>query len=543
MVGLLEKARRVGTTRQSPLTCSGTSHTKKDMGASIKAWSDEQHAIFGHAEDGDAGNLMVTARAGTGKSTSMEHAMTLAPERKIVYLAFNKKNVREMQPRIRDPRIECKTCHSLGFAYVRRNRDGVRIDDEGESAARYVLQIAGKSMPAPMLKLATKLLSLGKNIVPLAQTGTDLMDVAYNFDCVPDEEWEEDGWTTDRICDVVAKAMDLTATSRDGLIDFDDMLFLPVRNRWVRPWFDLVVVDECQDLNAAQIMMVRGASKGRTFAIGDDRQAIYQFRGADSDSMGRLRAALKPRELTLTTTYRCPKSVVSLAAVLVPDYRAADAAPEGTVREINYEKLVSEVAVGDFVLSRKNAPLAPTCLAILRAGKRAKIEGRDVGAGLKALVRRLAKGKASDSMAEFGAKLDRWVEREVGRAQARGEKGKNRADYVMDQADTLRGLSEGLSSVRELATRIDELFAEGDAAGPRVVCSTVHRAKGLEANRVFMLVDTFRSTSCYAAFCGDAGAASGRTSVEEENLEYVAVTRAQRELVFVRGEAKKEIKP
>ena len=111
---------------------------------------------------------------------------------------------------------------------------------------------------------------------------------------------------------------------------------------------------------------------------------------------------------------------------------------------------------------------------------------------------------------------------------------------MADQADTLRGLSEGLSGVRELTARIDDLFAEGDVGGPRVVCSTVHRAKGLEAERVYLLVDTFRSAVAYSAFCGDESAQGGYAAVEEENLEYVAVTRAMSELVFVRGEPERK---
>ena len=349
-----------------------------------KTWSEEQRAIFRHFAAGkSAGNLVVRARAGTGKTTTIVAGIGQAPEQKILLAAFNKRIATELQAKVRNPRAEVKTLHSLGFAYVRRNWSDVRLDGDGERALRCVRTAAGE-IPDPVAKLAVKLLSLAKGCAPLARSGGELVELAYQHDCVPDYEWEDDGWTVERLCDVVVGAMDVGAALRDGFIDFDDMVWLPVRNRWVRPWFELVVIDEAQDMNAAQLIIARGASRGRVVVVGDDRQAIYGFRGADTGSNDRLKLELRAKELSLTTTYRCPRLVVELAARLVPDYRAAPSAPEGTVRELAYTKLVEECRLGDFILSRKNAPLAPVCLAILRTGKRAKIEGKDVGAGLKA---------------------------------------------------------------------------------------------------------------------------------------------------------------
>jgi superfamily I DNA/RNA helicase len=53
---------------------------------------------------------------------------------------------------------------------------------------------------------------------------------------------------------------------------------------------------------------------------------------------------------------------------------------------------------------------------------------------------------------------------------------------------------------------------------PTVVLSSVHKAKGLEWNRVFLISKTFRVT---------------KGEDEEANIYYVAVTRAKQELVFV----------
>jgi superfamily I DNA/RNA helicase len=62
------------------------------------------------------------------------------------------------------------------------------------------------------------------------------------------------------------------------------------------------------------------------------------------------------------------------------------------------------------------------------------------------------------------------------------------------------------------------MFAEG--RGPAIVCSSVHKAKGLEARRVFVLTETL--------YCQGK-----RINQEERNIHYVAITRAKEVLVLV----------
>ena len=80
----------------------------------------------------------------------------------------------------------------------------------------------------------------------------------------------------------------------------------------------------------------------------------------------------------------------------------------------------------------------------------------------------------------------------------------------------------GLQSVANVLERIDELFADR-ASHDVIVFSSTHKAKGLERERVWMLVGTYRR----------------RPGQEEENLYYVAATRARRTLHLVEGFEKK----
>jgi DNA helicase-2/ATP-dependent DNA helicase PcrA len=482
-----------------------------------KEWSAQQTAIFDWFKNG-TGNCLTRARAGTGKTTTILEAINYAREDKILLAAFNKKIAEELKTKLRNPRAEAKTLHSIGFGFVLRNWDGTKLDNErGLKLAS--MACGGSTAPDQMIALVRRLAALGKNACPFPKA-EDMVDLALEHDITPEEQWEEDGWTVERIASCAMKAMDLAATHKDRTVDFDDMVFIPVRNRWVRGRYGLVVIDEAQDMNATQLLLATGLKRpgGRIAVVGDDRQAIYGFRGADAGSLDRLKNELTAVELKLTITYRCPKKVVEYAQRLVPDYVAAPSAPDGIIEDINFDKIHERAEKGNFILSRKNAPLAKICLRLLRHGKRAKIEGREIGQGLLTVMKSV-KGK---SIPEFLERLTNWEARTITRLQAMKKKSAEiRIEFIKDQAETLRALAEGMASLKEMTARIDELFTETPGGkGDYIICSSIHRSKGLESDTVYVLIETLYP--------------GGKTSIEEQNIDYVAATRAKRKLVWLR---------
>jgi DNA helicase-2/ATP-dependent DNA helicase PcrA len=368
--------------------------------------------------------------------------------------------------------------------------------------------------PDPIIGAVVKLAALAKNAAPFA-TAEELEDIAVAHGIQPENGWADE--VSSRELALLASSAMHMATERDGTLDFDDMIFLPVYHGWARPTYSLIVVDEAQDMNASQLTLAIACAKGRIVVVGDDRQAIYGFRGADSNALDRLRAELHASELPLTTTYRCPRHVVALAAQIVPDYTAAPTAPDGRVLRFTERQMMESAVPSDFILSRTNAPLARIALALLRSGKRARIEGRDLSRTLLALVKRMK----CDTVPALMAKLSTWAERErekIMATRASDAAKTSRLDMISDQVATIDALSDGLAETAELTARIEELFA--DQHGPSIVCSTVHKAKGLEAERVFVLTDTL--------YCNGK-----RRDTEEENIHYVALTRAKDTLILV----------
>lgn len=474
-----------------------------------KQWSTQQNAIFSWFET-CTGNLVVRARAGTGKTTTILEAVTRAPERRILLAAFNKSIASELTSRLpAGGKCEALTLHGLGFAMVRKQGkwSKVKVDAyRGRNIARHVVDSHHSDSVAD---LVAKLASRCKAVCPFPAGLNDFVQIALEASLEPNAQ-DHGTATVEYVADRAYAAMQ-AAGEYDGTIDFDDMVYLPVAHGWARPTYDLVVIDEAQDMNCAQIALARGVASGRVCVVGDDRQAIYGFRGADSGSIDRLKSELGASELGLTVTYRCPRLVVALAAESVPDFVCAPEAPEGEIVDVSEAHLLSTAMEGDFVLSRKNAPLARLCLALLRAGKRAKVEGRDIGAMLAATAKRIA-GKTKTDIGDFVAGLESWKAREHAASERmEGERGERRASAADDVYETLIALTEGVENVSGVLSRIESLFADCGEGRGQIVLSSVHKAKGLERERVWVLVDTFTARN-----------------TEEVNLWYVAVTRSKK---------------
>lgn len=492
-----------------------------------RVWSDEQKTIFLYFKEGK-GHMVIVARAGTGKTTTIKAAFEFAPEETMLYVVFNKRNQIEAQEKITDPRVDVKTHHSLGFSFILAIWPNSKPDAkiEAERLASLISDI-----PDEVAGAVLKLVSFAKNttINPTIEVLIDIAD-ARGIEAPGYEDVENGGWTVTRIADVALSVMNISKQrDKQGRISFDDMVWLPVVMGWVRPNYDLVVVDEAQDMNWPQLLMAEGACKktGRVCVVGDDRQAIYHFRGAATDGMALMKSRLNAAQLGLTTTYRCPKKVVAMAAIIVPDYKAAPSAPEGIVEAISSGAMLDNAKIGDAILSRINAPLMGNCLRLLKKGIPARIEGKDIGKQLVGIVRKLK----AKSVPNFLEKINRWGEK----MRVRSGKSKHAEEKIAeinDQVATLIAVAEGASSVHEIESRLLDLFQDSNQnSKPAVVLSSVHKAKGLEWNRVFILSETFRRKPKKGS--KPANAAS---SLEEQNIYYVAITRTKRHLFLVDGE-------
>ncbi|HEY6020427.1 MAG TPA: ATP-binding domain-containing protein, partial [Candidatus Paceibacterota bacterium] len=225
---------------------------------------------------------------------------------------------------------------------------------------------------------------------------------------------------------------------------------------------------------------------------------------------------LQATTLPLSISYRCPVEVVKLAQNIVPQIEPSATAPSGTVRYIKQKDFLTTVEVGDMVVCRTNAPLVEPAFMVIRSGRKAVIRGADIG---KTLVNFVERFNAPDiSMLEI--LMAEYVEKEMRRLLDKGKE--LQADMLLDKMTTVQTVARECTTVEEIVTKISILFADTQNG---VVFSSIHRAKGLEADRVFIL---------HPELLPHPKAQQDWEKQQELNCLYVAVTRSKSELYFVR---------
>ncbi len=481
------------------------------MSNSERVWSPYQAAIFDFVSNGQ-GNGIVVAVAGSGKSTTIIEAMKLAQGQSI-FLAFNKAIADELKRK----GVNGRTFHSLVFGAVLRacNQDGPTLDKLRLISRELFSFDESKKFGAFATRMVGLARGMGFGIAGMvANVEEEWIALASHHDLEPEGER------------CFAEAIDgaqrlFDACMDDARVDFDDMLYRAVADDLNLPKFDFVFVDEAQDTNPIQRAILHKimAPGGRMIAVGDPAQAIYGFRGADSEALNVLSAEFDCIELPLSITYRCPKLVVEYARQWVGHIEAREGAPDGVVSDLGTEWNPLDFMPGDLVVCRKTAPLIAAAFRFIRAGVPVQVLGRDIGQGLKALIKKMN----ARSVDMLGEKLEAYQQREVNKALAADDESK--AESIRDKVGVLLfmidELSEDKRTIADLEAGIDWLFSD---KGKAVIFCTGHKSKGLEAERVFWL----GRSECPAQW-----ARKPWQRQQELNICYVITTRAIAELYFM----------
>lgn len=498
-----------------------------------------QQAAFFEWVDNGSGSALLEAVAGAGKTTTLIQALRRM-EGTVFFGAYNKKIADEIKAKAEKARVTrsgiyINTMHGSGYSDWRRVHKQVVVDDR--KVAKIIERLATSRPELPYAACATfigRMVSFGKQFIIGVRGKAAIGDLAYwerlatHFSVdqdLPDQVAMAEGLR------LVIEVYERSAAECPYTIDFDDMIFAPLFHNIRLYQNDWVLIDERQDTNPARRELAKRMLKrgGRLVAVGDSRQAIYGFTGADGGTE-KFVEDFGCVQMPLTVTYRCPKAVVQYVRQWVSHIEAHPDAPEGVVRPVLLPPTEPGQAakpwfVGDApgredaVLCRYTKPLITTAFAMLRAGHACKVEGRDIGHGLKILAQRW-KIKTLDRLEE---RLKAYLEREV--AKARAAQNETREQQVADQVETLKVFIErcragGKTTIAELLVEIDVLFAD-NVAGVTTL-STGHKSKGREWGRVYWIQCAQRQRSL-----------KDWEQVQEENIKYVIGTRAQAELILV----------
>lgn len=537
--------------------------------------------------------LVLVGPPGTGKTRAVLD-LWLAPAvqdgdpKEVLGCSFTKAAAREMLSRLADQtgvdgttlRQVCRTIHSESLRIVRDSGRPCEVFDErtrrkkgkeGEEEEEIGGDWESLSNPERDLEAeARRVWTLARHRFPLEHLHGEPVERLISRVIRHD--------STFRIDHLSAVVRDLEVRKQTaGQIDFTDML-LGALQLW-SPRRRLIVVDEAQDLSPLQILLVQHwAEKAEQLVwVGDPDQGIYAFAGADGHHLtGLIRSGVPARRLR--RSWRVPVAVHDLARSLILQNRQRIDAPydpgdrRGDVLELHDQVEAARLCAQErgecFVLARIARALDPyaTWLAdqgipfIRERGGPSPLRQT----GLVKLVLALHHLVAGH-LAPRSAALE-LVDQLPGRPAGRFFRGTKKACLAALKAET--ALEVGRTEIEEAGAKLGQLLPatpgdwrhvalalealglaeeteghlrilrnfgpDGLTRTPRIRLTTIHSAKGREADLVVLDLATTRPTQqeIAATSTGEEG---------ERRVLYVGLTRTRDRLVLVRAPATSDL--
>ena len=478
-------------------------------------FSSYQQNFFDMIETG-TGSILLNAKAGSGKTTTIVEASNRLPRNsKVLFLAFNKNIVEELQGRLAS-HVRCVTFNSCGWT-AWRNFTGKRMINVSSGKTRQIIRDNFSVQDQDLyLAFVNRMVAIAKSsgLTPKSTT-----EEWFNWMDHHNVQLGSEEANLDRGIFLAQKTLEESIRISHQECDFDDQIYMP----WLRgatfEKYDYIFIDEAQDTNKVQKDLLKRMLNpgGRLIAVGDPAQAIYGFRGSDANSMSLIARDFEAQEMPLSICYRCCKAVIREAQKWIPEIEASETAPEGKVDNLDTYS-VSDFKTSDAVLCRKNAPLIEFAYGLIARRMPVNFVGRDIQEGLKNLVLNM-KAKSLD---DLEVKLENWLAKQTEKLLK-----KDREDQIEVLQDRLaciqifiNNLPADKQTVNDLVRSMDELFS-GDKG---ITLSSIHKAKGREFDRVFIL--DFHLMPLKSAKLP-------WMMEQEKNLIYVSITRAKYHLTYI----------
>jgi DNA helicase II / ATP-dependent DNA helicase PcrA len=496
------------------------------------------------------GNGVVKAGPGSGKTATLEWASGFIPGyARAIYLAYNRAIVTDFDARKPNSGMQVKTTHQLGWINLKsahKKFSYETFDSEGEKLSKITYLLLPENTKSSTRYVFMQLVKMAKNTLaclraclrathrqaPHRQAEIDnrqslqqmIDDYAVDLD-------ESDEW----LLELVPEALKMCRKTfwETGRADFDDLLWLPIAEDLNHRKFDYILVDELQDYNACQFEQARRslAPGGRFIGIGDEKQAVNYWRGSLPNSMDLAVTHFDAEILPLSVCYRCSVEVVKEAQKIYPEIEIAPGAQQGKVEWLDSVE-THNFHRGDMILCRTNQPLIEQAYRMIESGINVQVRGRDIGKNLSRFASRFLDDlpvRGLPDWRDFFARLNSYRDRETKRLRnlsaCPAQAGKNNIARLLSLQDRCRVLETVAARCQEPAdipAEFNRLFSDKNGA---ITLSSVHRAKGTEADRVFILrpdlLPHYRAKTT-------------EQLIQENNLKFVAVTRSKDSLHYIR---------
>lgn len=548
----------------------------------------EQNRIFQFVEN-ESGHGIIDAVAGAGKTiTIMECARFIKDKTKILFCAFNNSISNEIARKFHQlgmNEVSVKTIHSLGRSILQANNNtgkpitleeekykvllkNPEIQDKISPYIERIIEINGfeKSNSNDernrfavnniVYRINNRLLDINQKFrATLTKEEVDEFEkMVIHFGIFNEFEIAKKNFKEELNnyfeCHSILLNEGNLFSKETMIIDYTDMLYLPFKwNQHPSVKYDFLFIDECQDLSYSQFAVATkyGKRDSRILAVGDPIQSIYGFTGADIDSFNRVKQYTKAKELPLTACFRCPKKVVTLAQTIRTDMIGVKE-QEGVVTSIQFDDIVNLAKPNDLIISRLRAPLVLLVFSFIDKNIKVQIhedEVKEIINELKNIFKpdelNVLISSLSDGFNGIRFKvLSRWdwiINKNSERIIDSSERNfyiDSEKKYLQKKLDFFENKyeqwKEECSNLKEIIKRIKEFISSTDNP---IKLSTIHRAKGLENERVFILN--------YDELPYQRMEQKDWEKTQEINLKYVAITRALSELFLIESKNQQSI--
>ena len=499
------------------------------------AWSKYQNDIFEYALNPNNGSFVVSAVAGSGKTTTgVECAKRIHatyPEKTILFLAFNKSIADKLKTETDGLGMKCTTLHSFGLSALYKSNMKFIINPNKwrffikDKLNKLLDEDIPKKKEWIYIKNCDELLRLCMINMVKSDDLVGITNIAVKYGII---------WVANEI-NAVQKLLKMSMNlfnfkKKDGIeIDYTDMLCIPLTESFRKYIFkfDVVFIDEAQDLSAIQQELMLAAVKpgGKFIGFGDPNQSINAFSGSLSDSFDQMYKKAGEHRLPLSVNYRCGKVIINEAQKIVPEIQPYEEMGPG---EVMHQKDLSGIRNGDMVICRKTAPLITVALNMMSRGISCYIKGKDIAETMKTLLNKVYDENDNGiSMNRVYSKLDSMKEKMLESLDENGAYNpQTHPAYISmcEMVEALKIVGQNCYGPGEIISMLDKIF-DDTQHGDAIMLSTVHKAKGLEAENVYII--------CPELLPMIFDKQQKWEYEQEMNLKYVAITRAKKKLVWV----------
>ena len=358
------------------------------------------------------------------------------------------------------------------------------------------------------------------------------------------EAWEELGCVTNYQENVRFEALYQEYKKKTEKLDFDDIIIQYAETGTI-PRINILFIDEAQDLSTAQWKMATRLQKKtiKNYVAGDDDQSIYEWAGANT----KVFIDLQGRETVLDQSYRVPAKIHKISESIlnrISNRRRKEYKPRidnGSIQYV-YHPIELPLDEGTWLLLARNNSLLPYYEgACLELGHFFKYQNDE--SDLNTIVRAVSAWK---SLKEGGIcsgydlkAIYKWmkvVENFKYGFKKKVDRVENSAAFNLNQLKEVYGCTSTSKEWEKAMLKIPDkeksfikkAYASGNPYDTRITISTIHGAKGGEADNVALFLDMAPNTFN----------AMKKHPDQEHRVWYVGVTRTKQNLYLITPETK-----